>query len=123
MSCNVNRARPANGNDSVHGGVFPVFCFHCSRRCGFVLDISNIFAIVQLILLNKIYDPNKYIDYSKRPAKPVLSKEEIAAQKAKKKADREREKADYKRFYSYQEGEKQLVFYSEKAVFISIMKI
>lgn len=93
------------------------FAFIVPAGVGLYWIFSNIFAIVQLILLNKIYDPNKYIDYSKRPAKPVLSKEEIAAQKAKKKADREREKADYKRFYSYQEGEKQLVFYSEKSGF------
>jgi len=93
------------------------FAFIVPAGVGLYWIFSNIFAIVQLILLNKIYDPNKYIDYSKRPAKPVLSKEEIAAQEAKKKADREREKADYKRFYSYQEGEKQLVFYSEKSGF------
>ncbi|MGE5633330.1 MAG: membrane protein insertase YidC [Caulobacteraceae bacterium] len=93
------------------------FAFIVPAGVGLYWIFSNIFAILQLMLLNKIYDPYKYIDYSKLQAKPVLSKEELAERKARKKANRAREKEDYKRFFSYHEREKQLVFYSEKSGF------
>ena len=62
-----------------------------------------------------MYDPKKYIDYSKRIKKVTLTEEEKKAQKAKAKENRIRTKLDKKRFYEAQN--KKLVFYSEKSGF------
>ncbi len=82
---------------------------------------SNIIAILQLLLLNKIIPPKNYVDYAELEA----SREELRAIEAlevkekgglfKKDENKKREKADYKRFFSI--GGKHLVFYSEKSGF------
>lgn len=81
---------------------------------------SNLFAIVQMYMLNFAIDPKKYIDYAKleeskkaldelqaldSPQKGLFSKDENAR----------REKEDYKRFFSV--ANKHIVFYSEKSGF------
>ena len=76
---------------------------------------GNVFAILQLFLLNKLYDPAKYIDYASRP-KP-LTKEQLAAQKAEAARAAQREKADLKRFFDLDNWDKQLIVYSEKSGF------
>lgn len=82
---------------------------------------SNLFAILQLLLLNAIIPPKKYVDYEELEA----SRKELAAIEAldtnskkslfKKDENAKREKADYKRFFSV--VNKKLVIYSEKSGF------
>lgn len=84
--------------------------------------VSNIIAVLQLLLLNAIISPKKYVDYEELEA----SRAELAAIEAldgdkKKKGlfrrdeNAKREKADYKRFFSI--ANKHLVIYSEKSGF------
>ncbi len=82
---------------------------------------SNLFAILQLLLLNAIIPPKKFVDYEELEA----SRKELAAIEAlevknkkgffKKDENSKREKADYKRFFSI--VNKKLVIYSEKSGF------
>ena len=79
---------------------------------------SNLFAILQLYLLNWAINPKKYVDYEDLQK----SKEELAAlenigggSKRKlfhKDPNAKREKADYKKFFKI--ANKHLVFYSER---------
>ncbi len=100
-----------------------VFMIAFSTYFGFIVPAgvgvywicSNLFAILQLFILNKIYDPRRFIDYASRP-KP-LTKEQLARKKAEEGALREREKADLKRFYDVENWKKELVIYSEKSGF------
>lgn len=76
---------------------------------------SNIFAIVQLYLLNWAINPQKHVDYEAlEDSKKKLSDMESLGTKKKlftKDPNAKREKADYKRFFSI--ANKHLVFYSE----------
>ena len=79
---------------------------------------SNIFAIVQLYLLNWAINPKKYVDYEdlEESKKELAALEGIGGNSGKKKLFEKnpyakREKADYKRFFSV--VNKHLVFYSE----------
>ncbi len=76
---------------------------------------GNLFSILQLFLLNKLYDPSKYIDYASRP-KP-LTREQLAAKKAEAAFAAQKEKADLKRFFDLANWDKQLIVYSEKSGF------
>ncbi len=91
------------------------FAFIVPAGVGVYWISSNLFAILQLFLLNQIYKPAKYIDYASRP-KP-LTAEELAARKAEEAFCREKEKADLKRFYDLENWKKELVIYSEKSGF------
>jgi YidC/Oxa1 family membrane protein insertase len=78
---------------------------------------SNTIAILKLLILNKIIDPRKTVDYVALEA----SKKELAAlqnlerNSTVKKSDitKRREKADYKKFFSI--ANKHLVFFSESS--------
>ena len=79
---------------------------------------SNIFAILQLYLLNWAINPKKYVDYEdlEESKKELAALEGIGGNSGKKKLFEKnpyakREKADYKRFFSV--VNKHLVFYSE----------
>ena len=82
---------------------------------------SNVIAVLQLLLLNAIIPPKKFVDYEELEA----SRKELAAIEAlevkekkgffKKDENSKREKADYKRFFSV--VNKKLVIYSEKSGF------
>lgn len=81
---------------------------------------SNIIAILQMLLLNAVISPKKYVDYEALEE----SRRELAAIEAldtgkgglfRKDENSKREKADYKRFFSV--ANKHLVFYSEKSGF------
>lgn len=80
---------------------------------------SNLFTILQQVLLNRIIDPRKYIDYDElEKSKAVLAELEGLGQKKKffsRDPNAGREKADYKRFFSV--ANKHLVFYSESSGF------
>ncbi len=74
---------------------------------------SNLFTILQQLVLNKVIPPEKYVDY----AELAESKKELAEIEGLSSGisaeDKRREKEDYKRFFSV--ANKHLVFYSEKS--------
>ena len=73
---------------------------------------SNLFTMLQQLLLNAVINPKKHIDYERlEETKQELAKlEKIGAENSKENA--KRSKSDYKRFFSV--ANKHLVFYSEK---------
>ena len=85
---------------------------------------SNLFAILQLYLLNMAIPPKKYVDYEELEA----SRKELAQLNAMTPKKRlfardefaKRERADYKRFFSI--ANKHLVFYSERSGFYKYYK-
>ena len=99
------------------------FAFIVPAGVGLYWVFSNVFSTLQLFLLNRLYDPKKYIDYEDLER----SKQALARSKERKKGEkkspglffnnpyRKRENADYKRFFA--DESKQLVFYSEKSGF------
>jgi YidC/Oxa1 family membrane protein insertase len=93
------------------------FPFIVPAGVGIYWIASNVFSIVVMYLVNIFIDPKKHIDYENRPQKIVLSKDEKAALQQKRQENRQRERADNKRFYSNENGGKQLVFYSAKSGF------
>lgn len=76
---------------------------------------SNLLTIVQQFLLNILMDPHKYIDYKAlEESRSHLNQLQNIGEKKKwfaKNPYREREKLDYKRFFSI--ANKHIVFYSE----------
>ncbi len=73
---------------------------------------SNIFTMLQQLILNVIINPKKHIDYERlEKSKEELSKLESIGEENTKE-NRARSKRDYKRFFSV--ANKHLVFYSEK---------
>ena len=100
------------------------FTFIVPAGVGLYWIFSNFFSILQLFLLNHLYDPKKYIDYEAlEQSKIKLAKSKARMKAGKKKSMglffnnpyRKREAADYKRFFATED--KQLVFYSEKSGF------
>jgi len=92
---------------------------------GFYWMFSNLFAILQLIFLNKIINPKKFINYQELDdSKKELEKVRKYAQPIRKWYEkdpyRNREKADNKRFFKIEE--KLLVFYSAKSGFYKYFK-
>lgn len=86
---------------------------------------SNLFSLLQQVLLNKLIDPKKYIDYEELEK----SKQELAGLEAlgrnksnrkDKKIYAKREKADYKRFFTI--ANKHLVIYSEGSGYYKYFK-
>lgn len=76
---------------------------------------SNLFSILQQLVLNWLIKPAKYIDYEAL-AKSKESLQTLSHLGTKvSKEDRQREKQDYKRFFSV--ANKHLVFYSERSGF------
>ena len=81
---------------------------------------SNLSSIVQMYLLNAAINPKKYVDYEEleasRRALAALEKlEEDKKHDLEFKKNKQREKRDYKRFFSI--VNKHLVIYSEKSGF------
>ncbi|MDF2859333.1 MAG: preprotein translocase YidC subunit, partial [Neobacillus sp.] len=94
------------------------FTFVVPAGVGIYWICSNVFAIVQIYILNWIYNPKKYIDYEYLAASKEANRILMESKKLKKLEEKEfapREKADYKRFLDT-EG-KRLVFYSERSGF------
>lgn len=81
---------------------------------------SNLLSIVQQMLLNAVIRPEKYIDYEEleRSKKELSSLDNLSTEISKE--DKQREKADYKRFFSI--ANKHLVIYSEKSGFYKYYK-
>ena len=76
---------------------------------------SNLFSIVQQLVLNLIMNPAKYVDYEalEQSRRELASIEKLSAGVSRE--DKKREKEDYKKFFSV--ANKHLVFYSEKSGF------
>ena len=87
-----------------------------SKGVAFYWICSNLMATAQMYLLNACINPKKYIDYEAlADSREELSRVEKLSAVTKHKRPKElirREKADYKRFLSFEN--KQIVFYSEK---------
>lgn len=85
---------------------------------------SNFLAVLQLLILNVVINPKKYIDYDRLDeSKKALEKlGSIGSEKDRKTSliERRREKQDYKRFFSV--VNKHLVFYSEGSGFYKYFK-
>lgn len=81
---------------------------------------SNLLTILQQLVLNAVMPPKKYVNYDAL----VKSRAEIAEIEGLSagisKEDKQREKADYKRFFSI--ANKHLVFYSESSGFYKYFK-
>ncbi len=91
-----------------------------SLGVGMYWIFSNLFSILQQMVLNLVIKPSKYIDYEEL-AKSKKELEEINSLSEKvSKEDKKREKADYKKFFSV--ANKHLVFYSEKSGFYKYFK-
>lgn len=78
---------------------------------------SNVFAILQLYILNAIIPPKKYVDYEalEESRQELSALESLSSKNEVSKEDKKREKADYKRFFSI--ANKHLVIYSERSGF------
>jgi len=77
--------------------------------------MSNILAIVQLLILNRVIDPRKFVDYERleESKKALEGLKSVGGERTRE--EKAREKADYKRFFSI--SNKHLVFYSEGSGF------
>lgn len=86
---------------------------------GFYWICSNLLTILQQLVLNKLIDPKKHIDYAalEESKRALTGLQEVGGQKKRFQRDpyARREKEDYKRFFSI--ANKHLVFYSEKSGF------
>jgi len=96
------------------------FAFLVPAGIGLYWIMSNVFAILQMYLLNAMYDPAKSIDYEALQKMKQEKQEEKNAKKDQNKtASRvfliKREREDYKKFFKTKH--KQVVFYSEKSGF------
>lgn len=80
---------------------------------------SNLFAVIQLYILNAIISPKKYVDYEalEESRKELKAMQSLGEKKKPfgKDENAKREKEDYKRFFSI--GNKHLVIYSERSGF------
>ena len=76
---------------------------------------SNLLAIVQLLILNRVISPRRYVDYEalEESKKALAELRQVGGTRSRETTARE--KADYKRFFSI--ANKHLVFYSESSGF------
>ena len=85
---------------------------------------SNLFSIAQMYALNAAINPKKHVDYDalekSREALGQLKSLEENEDRARLRANRKREKRDYKRFFGI--VNKHLVIYSEKSGFYKYFK-
>ena len=82
---------------------------------------SNLFAIIQQVLLNMAINPKKYVDYEELEKSTKELKEMEKANKVKMTPEqKKKEKEDYKKFFSI--VNKHLVFYSESNGFYKYYK-
>lgn len=99
--------------------------FFVSIGVGFYWTCSNIFSVIQLLLLNIWINPKDYIDYealeeSKEELRKAREYMTAGQKEDKKNPYREKGKADYKRFLKT--PDKKIVFYSEKNGFYKYYK-
>ena len=126
LSLSQNKLNPLQASQGKAGqlttmaisvGISLVLGFSVPVGVGFYWIWSNLFTIVQQMLLNRIKPPEKEIDWEELEA----SRKELAAytntgrETERTREEKHREKEDYKRFFSV--GNKHLVFYSESSGF------
>ena len=93
---------------------------YVSLGVGIYWIASNLFSILQQVLLNLVINPKKHIDYVElENSKKELNEINNLSNKVSPE-DKKREKADYKRFFSI--ANKRIVFYSEKSGFYKYFK-
>lgn len=96
------------------------FTFLVPGGVGLYWIFSNLFATALIYIMNWIYNPKKYINYEALEESKRLLAEQKAKEEAYKKKMapyKEKEKADYKRFFSKENEGKKIVFYSESSGF------
>ena len=76
---------------------------------------SNLLTIAQQLVLNTVIPPQKYVDYEALVKSKAELSEIEGLSVGVSKEDKQREKADYKRFFSV--ANKHLIFYSERSGF------
>lgn len=85
---------------------------------------SNLMAIIQLSIMNRVIKPSKYIDYERlEESKKALKELESIGKGPGKKlsvAEKKKERTDYKRFFKI--VNKHIVFYSEERGFYKYFK-
>lgn len=121
---NVNNVLQENSSKTMQH-ITMVFSVGLSLYLGFFVQVgvaiywisSNLFSIIQILLLNWIINPQNHIDYNRleKSQKKLKALENISAPKQISKSAKKREKADYKKFFSVEN--KKLVFYSEGSGF------
>lgn len=98
--------------------------FFVQAGVGLYWIAGNIFAILQMYILNACISPKKHIDYDDlNESKKELEKVIKRSADVKKSVSREalsKEKEDYKKFFKF--GPMQVVFYSEKKGFYKYYK-
>lgn len=106
------------GSMALSVGISLFVGFFVPGGVGFYWIFSNLFTILQQVVLNRVYPPKKHIDYPELEASKAALKayQDIGGGGGPlDKALAKREKADYKRFFSI--VNKHLVFYSEGSGF------
>jgi len=113
------------GTMAVSVGISLFLGFSVPAGIGFYWIWSNIFTILQQVVLNVIYSPAKVIDYkSLEESKKELAELQNLGTKKKwyqKDEHAKREKEDYKKFFSI--ANKHLVFYSEGSGFYKYYEV
>ena len=102
---------------AVSVGISLVLGFTVPAGVGFYWIWSNLFTILQQLLLNKLRPPEKEIDWAEleESRKELSAYTRTGSDTVRSREEKRREKADYKRFFSV--GNKHLVFYSEGSGF------
>lgn len=102
---------------AVSVGISLVLGFTVPAGVGFYWIWSNLFTILQQLLLNKLRPPEKEIDWAEleESRKELAAYTRTGSDTVRSREEKRREKADYKRFFSV--GNKHLVFYSEGSGF------
>ncbi len=126
LSLSQNRLNPVQASQGTAGrlvsmgisvGISLALGFIVPAGVGFYWIWSNLFSILQQMLLNRIRPPQKEIDWADLEAsrKELAGYTNTGKETARTREEISREKADYKRFFSV--GNKHLVFYSESSGF------
>ena len=102
---------------AVSVGISLVLGFTVPAGVGFYWIWSNLFTILQQLLLNRLRPPEKEIDWAEleESRKELAAYTRTGSDTVRSREEKRREKADYKRFFSV--GNKHLVFYSEGSGF------
>jgi len=90
------------------------FPFVFPAGVGIYWIFTSLFSLPVMALVNVVHNPKKHIDYASRPVSVKLTVEEKKAQRCKVVENRQRSSRDKKRFFSDENNNKQLVFYSAK---------
>ncbi len=102
---------------AVSVGISLVLGFTVPAGVGFYWIFSNLFTILQQLLLNRLRPPEKEIDWAEleESRKELAAYTRTGSETVRSREEKRREKEDYKRFFSV--GNKHLVFYSEGSGF------